>query len=174
MHNIEVPQPGLRATFRSFAQRQRNILIAIAGAPLLIFLLGNAQLLVNPWGGGLVAWQTIETMLAVVNVLLFIAIIAACAATKKWSLLWPMLVFSGLPLVFILLNSFHNFLIGVISIDPFYDFSARVIRFVFGLLSTLIFFIRSASIWLTVYLVGRYFKQKNTLEEPTHEHTYPK
>jgi len=108
------------------------------------------------------------------HALFFLAILVVCAVTKKWKLLWPLLVFAAASLAYLEYFGAFNIFIPLFEHNPFdhsFFLSARIWRFVRDLTGFILLAVRHASIWLTVYYVGRYFKQKNQLEESTYEHS---
>jgi len=165
------------STFKSFTPRQRNILIAIVAAPVVLLLLGNWHSLIDQWQPQFfMLHRTLHGVFVATEILFLVALVIVCATRKKWKLLWPLFVFIGASLVvFNLTNALHDLLwqLTVFARAP-YDFTHatpfvfRLGRLALNLFSTLANIASHASIWLTVYLTARHFKQQNkstTLEE---------
>ena len=167
-----LPQ-DIRETYKSFTKRERRILIAIVAVPVLAALLSRLfslfisfalqDLDYNSFTGELLFWMR-DTVPTLIPFVFFTVLLIVCSVTKKWKLLWPLLVyFGGAPLIFELLASFE------IAAYAFDWFDTRILRFFISCLFTLVHFARYAFLWLTVLYVYRYFKarqiQQNNLEE---------
>jgi len=152
----------LRQIFASFTQRERNILLAIVIIPIMFMFTGNFSRLL--WGNFRLM-NTFNVALSIVGVLFFVAILIVCGTTKKWNLLWPLLLFAGLPFVNSVTGFLSNYLMAALSLNFYFDDpSINVIFFITDIIAMLVATARHASIWLTVYLVGRYFMRKQNFK----------
>ena len=164
--------PTLWQSFASFTQRERNILLAIVIIPAMLLIMPSFSRL---FWSNFALMNLFNISLGVLGALFFIAVLIVSAVTKKWHLLWPLLLFASLPI----LNTILNYIQGFWSSHLYFENPIRTISdFISNFIWAITAIVRHASIWLTVYYVGRYFsarqtQQNNAPKETPHEHPHP-
>ena len=151
--------PKWKKTFSSFTSRERSILIGIVLVPLMLFLLPSFVHLI-PWDARSLR-EVFFVSITVLQIAFFVAVLIVSGISKKWKLLWPLIIFCILPLVTSALNLIQSELFFALDLS-FESAIMRVSSFVIGFISAAIVFVRVASVVLAVVYVGHYFKARQS------------
>jgi len=170
--HFQQKETQLRKAYEVFTKREKRILILVVAIPVALMLLSglNSALLFSsvPVSISFSLRTIVNVVISNIQRFLLLAIIGYCAVTKQFKILWPLLVFIGLRVIPDILYPINNALRYSLNSLPYEELiisptlaPERIYWFLSAIIGSLSSIVQHACIWLTPFLVGRYFKNKS-------------
>jgi len=170
--HFQQKETQLRKAYEVFSKREKRILVLLAVIPLVLLLLPELNYLMRDSSAPvfIVLRNIVDVTVSYVLRSLLFAIIIYCALKKQFKILWPLLVFVCLRILPDILRPLDNLLMYIVDPLPYEESkinptptAERIYWFSSAFINSFSSIAQHTSIWLTPYLVARYFKNKSQL-----------